>query len=388
MKYFMLIWAGLWRKKARTILTFASIVTAFFLFGMLQGINLGVDSLVDQFLDTARLRISNRVNMNGTMPLAHVQRITSVKGVSNVTPLVAVVGTYQIPKNVVVSLAVDVESWCKIYPEFKVAKEHLAAMSRTRNGALVGAVLAEKYGWKIGDRVPIQSFNVTNTGGSKDWEFTIVGTYDVDEAHNFTTNLLLNYDFVNEARVGGKNTAMQIIVRLDDPNRYAVVAPAIDEMFANSPDQTMTRNEKDFIQSTMSQIGDINFFVNGIVGAVLFTLLFLTANTMMQSVRERIPEIGVLKTLGFSNASMLGLVLAEALILTIVSAAVGVAIATVSFPAVMGGLGPGIGLEGLRIPPIVFAWGGALAVLMAVASGFPPAWRARRLKIVDALRAR
>lgn len=388
MKYFVLIWAGLWRKKARTLLTFLSIVTAFFLFGMLQGINLGIDALTDQFLDTSRLRISNRVNRNGALPLAHVTRIAAVQGVAHVTPLVALVGTYQQPSNVVVSLAVDVEAWCKIYPEFKVPPEQLNAMLRTRNGALVGAVTAEKYKLKVGDRLPLQSFNLVNSDGSRAWEFVVVGIYDIERAHDFSTNPLLNFAYVNEARVAQKNTAMQIIVRAVDPNKFTVIAPAIDELFANSADQTMTQNEKDFIQSTMSQIGDINFFVNGIVGAVLFTLLFLTANTMMQSVRERIPEIGVLKTLGFSNATMLTLVLAEALILSMLSAAVGLLVASIVFPLLMKGMGAMVGLQGLRVPPAVFGWGAVLAVLLALAAGFPPAWRARRLKIVDALTGR
>jgi len=388
MKYLPLIWAGLWRKKTRTILTMFSIVTAFFLFGMLQGVNLGIDSLTSQFLDTARLRISNRVNRMGMLPIAHVARIASVSGVANVTPLTALVATYQQPKNMVVALGVDVESWFKIYPEFSTQPEGFAAMARTRNGALVGAAAAEKYGWKIGDRLPLQSLNVVNTDGSKNWEFTVVGIYEIERAHDFSTNLLLNFNYLNEARVGNKDTAMQVIVRLVDPNRFAVVAPAIDELFANSPNQTMTQNEKDFIQSTMNQIGDINFFVNGIVGAVLFTLLFLTANTMMQSVRERIPEIAVLKTLGFSDAAMLMLVLIEALTLTIVSAGIGLLAASTIFPTLMKRLGPMVGLEGLRVPAVVFAWGATLAVLLSFASGLPPAWRARRLKIVDALAGR
>jgi putative ABC transport system permease protein len=387
MKYFMLIWAGLWRKKARTLLTFFSIVTAFFLFGMLQGINLGIDSLTNQFLDTARLRISNRVNRAGSLPLAQVARIASVPGVASVTPLTALVGTYQQPKNTIVSVGVDVPSWLKIYPEFKVDPNQASAMARTRNGALVGAAAAEKYGLKVGDRLPLQGTNAVNSNGTRDWEFTVVGIYDIDRGHNFSTNVLLNYDYVNEARTTEKNSANQIIVRLVDPNKFAVIAPAIDEMFANSPNPTMTQNEKDFIQSTMSQIGDINFFVNGIVGAVLFTLLFLTANTMMQSVRERIPEIGVLKTLGFSNAAMLMLVLIEALILSVVSAGVGLIVASSMFPLMMQALGPGVGLEGLRVPLVVFGWGAALAIFLAFAAGFPPAWRARKLKIVDALRA-
>jgi putative ABC transport system permease protein len=387
LKYFALVWAGLWRKKARTILTIFSVVTAFFLFGMLQGINLGIDYVTNNLTDATRLRVSNRVNSNGTMPLAYVTRIASVPGVASVSPLTALVANYQKPANFVVAVAVDVNAWFTLYPEFRTPEDQRQAMQRTRNGALVGAVVAAKYGWKVGDRLPLQSLNLTNTDGSKNWEFAIVGIYDIDDGHDFATNVLLNYDYVNAARVGNKDTAMQIIVRLHDPNSYAKTAPAIDELFANSPNQTMTQNEKEFIQSTMSQIGDIGFFVNGIVGAVLFTLLFLTANTMMQSVRERIPEIAILKTLGFSDATMLILILSEALILTVVAAGIGLGAAAGIFPVLMNAIPTG-GMEGLRVPAAVFAWGACLAMLLAFASGLPPAWRAKRLKIVDALAGR
>ena len=388
MKFLSLVWAGLWRKKARTILTLFSIVTAFFLFGMLQGINMGIDSLVSQLLDTSRLRVTNRINRGGVMPIAHVGRIANVPGVVAVTGLSALPGTYQQPSNVIVPVGVDVQAWFRIYSEFKAPAAQLDAMRRTRNGALVGIVTAEKYGFEIGDRLPLQAFAVTNRDGSKNWEFTVVGIYDIQGAHDFATNVLLNLDYLNEARVSGKDTLNQIIVKVADPTKSAATATAIDELFANSPDQTMTQNEKDFVESTMNQVGDIDFFVNGVIGAVLFTLLFLTANTMMQSVRERIPEIAVLKTLGFSDATMLALVLLEALILSLVAAGIGLLAASWIFPAVMKGLGPQVGLEGLRVPVIVFGWGAVIALLLALASGLPPAWRARRLKIVDALAGR
>jgi putative ABC transport system permease protein len=387
MKYFTLVWAGLWRKKVRTILTVLSIVTAFFLFGMLQGINLGIDSISGKITDTTRLRVSNRNDQSGTMPFSYVSRIASVPGVASVTPLIALLGSYQRPSNLVVAIGVDIDAWVKIYPEFKTVPDQVRAMARTRDGALVGAAIAQRYGWKVGDRVPLQSPNMVNSDGSKNWDFVVAGTYDIDQGHDFSTNLLVNYDYVNEARVGAKNTAMQIIVRLNDPKAYTKLAPAIDELFVNSPNQTLTQNEKDYVQSTLSQIGDINFFVNGIVGAVLFTLLFLTANTMMQSVRERIPEIGVLKALGYSDAAMLGLVLTEALLLSLFAAALGLIAASSVFPALMNRIPTG-GFEGLRIPTAVYGWGAAVAVLLALASGVPPAWRARRLKIVDALAGR
>jgi len=387
MKYFALVWAGLWRKKVRTILTLFSIVTAFFLFGMLQGINIGISSITNRLTDTTRLRVSSRINRQGTMPLSHVARILSLSGVDAATPITALIGSFQRPSNVIVAVGVDLQAWFKVFPEFRAQPDQLQAMARTRDGALVGAALAQKYGWKIGDRIPLQSLNVINSDGTRNWNFNVVGVYDIDQGHDFSTNLLINYDYINEARVADKNTEMQIIVRLDDPKAFAKMAPAIDDMFANSPNQTMTQNEKDFIQSTLAQIGDINFFVNGIVGAVLFTLLFLTANTMMQSMRERIPEIGVLKALGYSDATMLTLVLIEALLLSLVAAALGLLAAAAAFPAVMARVPTG-GLEGLRVPAAVYGWGAGIAVLLAMASGLPPAWRARRLKIVDALAGR
>jgi putative ABC transport system permease protein len=387
-KYFPLVWAGLWRKKARTILTAFSIITAFFLFGMLQGINLGIDSVTNQIRDTSRLRVSNRINRIGTLPSVYAPRIANVQGVASVTPLTALAGAYQQPRNIIIAFGVDVESWFKIYPEFKAPPDQLQAIARTRNGAMVGVALAERYHLKVGDRLPLQSFNVTNSDGSKNWEFSVVGIYDIEGSHDSAANVLLNFDYLNEARVDNKNTANQIEVKLADPDRFAVTAAAIDELFANSSVQTMTQNDKDFIQSTLNQIGDINFFVNGIVGAVLFTLLFLTANTMMQSVRQRIPEFAVLKTLGFSDAATLMLVLIEALILSLTAAGLGLAAASIAMPVLMRTVGTVIGLSGLPMPTVVFLWGALIALVLAFASGVPPAWRAKRLKIVDALSRR
>jgi putative ABC transport system permease protein len=198
---------------------------------------------------------------------------------------------------------------------------------------------------------------------------------------------MLNYNYVNEARVENKNTEEQIIVRLTDPKAYITIAPAIDELFANSSSQTVTQNEREFIQTALGQIGDIGFFVNGIVGAVFFTLLFLTANTMMQSIRERIPELGVLKALGFSDRTILTLVLIEALVMIVIAAAMGLVLALIVFPNLMSRLAT-LGFEGLRIPIAVLAWGAGLAIALALVSGLPPAWRAKRLKIVDALAGR
>ncbi len=232
----------------------------------------------------------------------------------------------------------------------------------------------------------MHSFNVTRADGSSDWVFEIVGIYDLEQTE-WATRFFANYAYINEGRAAAKDTAVQFLVGIKDPGRSAQVAQAIDDLFANSPNQTVTQNEKDFIESLLRQIGDISFLVNGIVGAVLFTLLFLTSNTMAQSVRERIPELAVLKTVGFSDATVQWLVLAEALLLSVVSAVLGLAAASVVLPAIAQQLSAQ-GLGPMRVAPVVIAAGMATAVLLALVSGVLPARRARRLDIVAALAGR
>jgi putative ABC transport system permease protein len=384
-KYLHLIWAALRRRPARTFLTVLSVTTAFFLFGVLQGINVGIDG-VFKLLNTAHLDVMSRVSMTDPLPLSHLSRIASTSGVAHVTPLTALVGSYQRPNNIQVILGVDVDALAKIYENLKVKPDALEAMRRTRTGAIIGRSLAKKEGWKIGDRIPIHSFNVPRSNGSSDWVFDVVGFYDMDQAE-WATRFWANYDYINEGRTSGKNTVVQFLVGVTDAGQSAKVSQAIDDTFSNSPNQTTTQNEKDYVESLMRQIGDINFLVNGIVGAVLFTLLFLTSNTMAQSVRERIPELAVLKTLGFSDSSVQWLVLAEALVLSILSALLGLGIASLVLPKITSllssqGVGP------MHLGPLVIGAGVGTAVLLALVSGVLPARRARRLDIVAALAGR
>jgi putative ABC transport system permease protein len=297
-----------------------------------------------------------------------------------------VIGSYQQPRNIQIALAVDIDATFKIYETMKVRPEVLAAMRRTRTGAIVGRALAQKYGWKVGDRIPIHSYNVTRKDGSADWVFDVVGFYDMEQSE-WASNMWVHYDYINEARGSGKDTAMQFMVGINDAGQSAKISQAIDDAFANSPAQTTTQNEKDFVESLLRQIGDISFLVNGIVGAVLFTLLFLTANTMAQSVRERIPELAVLKTLGFSDSSVQWLVLAESLALSILAALLGLGIAALVLPAMTSVL-QSQGAGAMHVKPLVVAVGMGVAVLLALVSGILPARRARRLDIVAALAAR
>ena len=385
MKYLYLVWAALRRRPVRTFLTLLSVTTAFFLFGVLQGINVGIDG-VFKLLNTAHLDVMSRVSLTDPLPLSHLSRIAAISGVAHVTPLNALAGTYQRPNDLQVVLGVDMDALTKIYENIKIKPDVVEAMRRTRTGAVIGRSLAKKEGWKIGDRIPIHSINMSNRDGTSNWVFDIVGFYDMDQPE-WATRFWANYDYINEGRSTGKDTVVQFLVGVKDAGQSAKVSQAIDDTFSNSPNQTTTQNEKDYVESLMRQIGDISFLVNGIVGAVLFTLLFLTSNTMAQSVRERVPELAVLKTLGFSDSTVQWLVLAESLALSILAALLGLGIASLVLPVITSllssqGVGP------MHLGPVVVSAGVATAVLLALVSGVLPARRARRLDIVAALAGR
>jgi putative ABC transport system permease protein len=385
-KYLPLVWAALRRKPARTLLTCFSIVTAFFLFGTLQGINVGIAKIM-QITSVSHLIVMSRVNQGSPMPLAHAAQIRSVPGVTSVAPFNAVAGTYQQPNNPVVVIGTDFDAMLKIGGEMKVAPEQVAALRRTRNGIIVGVTTAKQYGWKIGDRVPVHGYTA-KTDGTSDWVFDVVGTYTLQQP-DWATRIWANYDFINEAITAGKNQATLFYVGIGDPAKSAAISQQIDDRFSNSPDQTATANEKDYLESTLRQIGDINYLVNGVVGAVLFTLLFLTSNTIAQSVRERTAELAVLKTVGFTDAGVQWLVLAEALTLGMVSAALGVGLASRVLPWMTSGAAlSSQGIGAMHVPGLVYGAAAIVALLLALISGVPPAVRARRLNIVTALSGR
>ncbi len=392
MKYFPLVWAALRRRKARTLLTLFSITTAFFLFGTLKGINSGIAAM-EKLLNVPLLLVMSRVRMDAPLPLAHAARIRAIPGVTVVSPMTALVGFYQSLNNVVVVVGVDIPAMVSMTKDMKVAPDQLAAVQRIRSGAIVGVSMMKERGWKIGDRIPLHAFEINGLSakkkdGSTDWMFDIVGTYTLSQP-DWATRFLANYDYINDALASGQNQTIGFQVGIADPAKSAQISQAIDDEFANSPDQTRTQNLKDFMDSVLRQVGDIDFLVNGIVGAVLFTLLFLTANTMSQSVRERINELAVLKTVGFTDSAVQWLVLAESLLLALVAAAIGLLLASWVLPHVTNGaLMQSQGIGAMHVPGTVFGYGLAIAVLLALVSGMPPAQRARRLSIVAALSGR
>ena len=377
MKYFILIWAGLWRKKTRTIFTMLSVMVAFLLFGLLQGVNIGFETALDN-LDARRLYTTNKYSMVEGMRLSVGNRIATVPGVTGVTHLTFFGGYYQDRRNAIPALAADVQALLDVYGDtIEISDEAREKMRRTRNGAILYQELADQYGWKVGDVVPIGTSIWTKKDGRTDYQFEIVGIYKADGMNQF----FINYDYFDEARALGNGMVHYYIVGVDDPRNGTEIGKKIDDLFANSSEETKTQTEQAFAASQINQLADINFIVNAIVGAVLFTLLFVTGNTMMQSMRERIPELAILKSMGFSDLKVSVFVLCESALLCVFSALIGLAIARVLFTLLVSALG------NVDMPINVILLGIVTAFGLALVSGAPPAWRARQLKIVDALAA-
>jgi len=383
MKYFPLIWAGLRRKPVRTILTLFSVIVAFVLFGALHGVTAAIDSLINGMSDT-RLRIQSKVSLVEPLPISYLARIESVKGVEGVGYYAWFGGYYQEPKNQISVGAVDVDRLHSMFPELNLKDEYAAAMRSTRNGALIGRDLATTRGWKIGDKLPLKSNIYMRKDGAPQWDFEIVGIYDFGDGKIPTNELWFNYAYFDEARTFGNGTVMMYFAKIANPASSGAISEAIDQQFANSTFETQTVNERDWLRGRIAQIGDMQFFVNAIVAAVMFTLLFLTGNTMMQSVRERIPELAVLKTYGFGNASILALVFGEALLLCVAAAGIGLGIAAALSPMIYRQIGAG----GMSFPLNVIWTGIALSAAVAIVSSLPPARRVQRLNVVDALAGR
>jgi putative ABC transport system permease protein len=384
MKYFPLIWATLWRKKTRTLFTLLSVIVAFLLFGMLETVDYAFAHPSNGVTGADKLVTTNKYSITLSLPFSDAQQIRSVPGVAEVSWISWFGGYYQESKNFVFALPVDTDSYFNLHKgEFVVGDGQMLAYRNTRSGALVNSALMKKFGWKVGDKVPLHSTIWTKKDdGSLDWTFDIVGSFDVKDptqASAQASTLLFHYELFDEGRSFGKGTIGWFEERVDDPSQAAAISNRIDALFANSPNETKTQPANDFTMAFIKQFGDIGFVLRAILGAVFFTLLFLTGNTMMQSVRERIPELAVLKTLGFGDGKVLGLVLGESLLLCMIAAVIGLALSYAALPIIKQGL------QGVELSPKALLPGLGAAVLLALIVGTPPALRAMRLNIVDAL---
>ncbi len=382
MRYWPLLWGSLKRKKIRTGFTLLSIVIAFVLYGYLAAINmafrLGVDVTGED-----RLVLRHKVSFSILLPVSYEDRIKNIPGVVDVAHADWFGGIYQRPENFFPQMAVEPEAYLRLYPEFILPEAQKQAWFSNRMAAIAGRTTAEKYGWKIGDRVPIQATVWRKADGTSTWEFELVGIYDGAQDGTDTTQFLFHYDYFDEARAFAKGQVGWYIIRIDDPAHAADIARRIDSEFANSFYETKTSTEKAFVQGFAEQIGNIGAIIGGILAAVFFTILLVTGNTMMQSVRERIAELAVLKTVGFSNRLVLALVLAESLALAALGGALGLALAWL---AIRRGDPTGGALPIFYFPPQDALVGIGYIFALGLTAGLLPAVQAMRLRVVDALR--
>lgn len=378
MKFLPLFWSGIWRKPGRTALIFLQVSVAFALFGMLQGLKTGVDHAAA----AARadlLIVHSRLSFLATpLPAGSLDQIKSVPGVKLVVPVDIFGATYQKPTQRLGVVAIGlIEDWPSAFT-FTIAPDYLAAFQKLRTAALVRVELAEKYGWKLGDRIPLLS-QTAQLNGSTDWAFDMVGTFTDSDVGSGPDNILINLAYLDEARALGKGTVQHFNVAISDPKQAATVADEIDRHFANSPQETKTESLLELAQARAQSIGDMNFLIRAIVGAALAALLLATASMMMQSIRERRLELAVLKAVGFTDRTVFLLILAESLLVCVAAAAFGLALATLLLPIA------GVFVVGLSMPGIVIGVGFGLAIVVALTSAALPAAHAARLKVATAL---
>lgn len=388
MKYLHLIWAALFRRKTRTILTLVSILTAFLLFGMLDGVRTSFANAGKSAVGAERLQTGSRLSFIQTLPLSLESQIARVKGVKSVAYANWFGGAYQDPHNQVFTFAVS-PNYVDMYPEIAVTPAERKAFATTRTGVLVGEALARKYHWKVGDQLPLQSNIFPQKNGSKNWSFVISGIMRVkdDDFNPFLVNcILLHWKYFDESSPYINGHVGWYVSRVADASQSDRVARAIDALSANSDHETRTQSEQAATASWIKQMADIGLIVASIMGAVFFTLLLLTGNTMAQAVRERTSELAVLKTIGFSNRAVLGLVLAESVMLVLIGGVLGLGLAAILGPMLSAATGGVISMPAVGVSSWLLGLG--LMVAIGVLVGALPAMRGMRLNIVDALAGR
>jgi putative ABC transport system permease protein len=381
MKFLSLVWKNVWRRKLRTIFTLLSIFIAFLLFGILMTIRTAFTFGID-IAGLDRLVLIHKISLIMPLPVSYQPRLQNVPGVELVSHQTWFGGVYQDPSNFFAQMAVDPESFLKIYPEFRLPPEQVKAWLGDRQGAIVGVDLAERFGWKLGDRIPIRATIWQPKGGGQTWEFNIVGIYDGGDGVD-KTQFFFRYDYLDENRSGGNGLVGWYVVKIADPSQAVALGHTFDEMFANSSAETKTTTERGFVEGFAKQIGDIGAIMIAIVTAVLFNILLIAASTMAQSVRERTSELAVLKTLGFTDRLILLLVLAESLFIALAGGVLGLGLAWLF---VQNGDPTGGMLPIFVLPTRDVAIGVVVMVLMGMLAGLTPAVAAMRLRITDALR--
>ena len=382
MKYFGLIWKNVWRKKIRTALTVLSILVAFLLYFLLNAVGQALTGGVD--LATAkRLIVIDKISLINPLPYAYLNKIAAIPGVEKVTLSTWFGGFYQDPKQQFAQFPIDPDTYFDVYSELQVPPEELEAFRNDRTGALASQPLADRYGWKVGDRIPIQATIWTQKSGGQTWEFDLDGIFTSSNERTLGPLLLFHYDYFDEARAFGNGTVGWYVLTVADGADPVEIAHTIDDQFANSPNETKTSTEQDFAASFIRQFANIGLIVRMILGAVFFTLLLVAGNTMAQSVRERIGELAVLKTVGFRDGTVLGTVLAESVLIMAIGGLLGMGLGWFVAQAINQAVAGSF--PDLYVTGTAFAIGFCIMVAAGVVVGIFPAIQAMRLSIVDAL---
>ncbi len=381
MKYLPLLWRSLFRRKVRTIFTLLVILVVFTLYGFLAAIEAAFGMGVE-LAGAERLVMIHKVSLIQLLPESYLERIRATPGVVDACHQTYFGGVYQDPKNFFMQTPVEPECILRMYPEFVLPEAQQKAWFADRQGAVVGRETAEKFGWKVGDRIPIQATIWRKKDNSAGWEFNLDGIYDGAEQGTDKTQFFFHYKYFDESRLFGEGNVGWYVIRIANASKAPQVAEQLDAQFANSPAETKTTTEKAFVQAFANQVGNIALIVRSIIAMAIFIILLVTANTMAESVRERTGELAVLKTLGFTDGRVLALVLIESCLIAGVGGFLGLAIAGALVPRIpTGGL-----LPNLYVPKASLGVGIALVLGLGFVSGIFPALRAMRLRIVDALR--
>lgn len=376
-----LIVKNLFRRKLRTFLTIFAIFIAFLIFGVLSAFQRTLTE-PPQGPSATRLVVTNKVNFTQPLPISYVERVKGVKNAEIVSHMSWFGGYYQEPKNFTVSFGVDPETYVAIYSELVLSDAEKQAFIKERTGMLVGKKLADQYGWKVGDTVPLKSSIFRQKDGSDTWDFKVSGIFTNAEEENGDQYVVFHYDYFNESRAFARDSIGQIVVKTRDTAQNDATSREIDEMFVNSGAETETRTEAAFAASFAAQLGDIGFIVTAVVGAAFITILLIAGNTMMLTVRERTGEIAVLKTIGFTARRIFAMILTESFILALLGGLLGIAFAYLA----IGFLGsmPGGFLGAVKMTPPILITAFILMALLGFLTGFLPAWRAMRTDIITA----
>ena len=382
MKFLPLLFSNFKRHKLRTILTILSIVVAFVLFGYLAAIRkafeLGV-SVAGQ----DRLIVRHKVSLIQLLPASYEAQIERLDGIVDATHATWFGGIYQEPKNFFGQIAVKPEEFMAMYPEFKLPKEQMDAWLTTRTGAIVGRTTADRFNFRVGQKIPIQATFWRPLDGSSTWTFDLVGIYEGSKETD-TSNFFFRHDYLEESKRNfGRGLIGWYYIKVEDPDRAAEIAKKVDALFENSPAETKTETEGAFVQGFADQIGNIGAIIRAILSAVFFTILLVAGNTMAQTVRERIAELGVMKAIGFTDAQVLGFVLAESLLIALIGGGLGL---TLGWLAVQGGDPTNGALPIFFLPPRDLVIGVIFIIALGLLTGLLPALQAMRLNTVEALR--